>query len=240
MQRRRNAGVCGFAGDGAAQKIDLGLQLMANVVQHRRRMIGLRADLVHLPRIFVELDAQPPPPRVSLLQSIRAADGRDRRTRFHAAKCGECGSSVSAETPLTEALKISFGPLRGTRILQRLRLSGRKRLIKSAASFTSANGVWRGSNGPIQVAVSSSYCTMRVAVPRAAHESGAANDLAARVLGDDLFASQPILRGENRALIEIVCATGADGLHSASLLQTRCRVRIRGISAGFVVALSDT
>ena len=49
---------CGFAGDGAPEKIDFGAQVMANVVKHRGRMIGARADLIHLPGIFVQRDAE--------------------------------------------------------------------------------------------------------------------------------------------------------------------------------------
>src|SRR5581483_10586589 len=85
-----------------------------------------------------------------------------RCPRFEAcsssAKCGECGNPVSAETPFTEELKISFDHCAGRASCNASALSP-PAAIRSAASFTIAYGVSLGSNGPIQVAVSSSYCT---------------------------------------------------------------------------------
>src|SRR5207248_10095659 len=57
MKRCGNARALGFAGNRAAEKIHFRLELVADVVEHRWRMIGLRADLVHLPRVFVKLHA---------------------------------------------------------------------------------------------------------------------------------------------------------------------------------------
>src|ERR1700686_85485 len=43
---------------------------------------------------------------------------------------------------------------------------------------------------------------MRVAMLRTAHKSSASDDLPASMRGDNLFAPKPVLRGDNRTLIE--------------------------------------
>src|SRR5271167_730215 len=47
----------------------------------------------------------------------------------------------------------------------------------------------------------------------ATHESGASNNLSAGMGGDDLFAPQPVLRGDDRTLIESVADNGNAFLH---------------------------
>src|SRR5260370_37832710 len=58
MERRGDTEALRLASNGAAEKIHLGPLPVTNIVQHRRRMIGLRANLVHLPRILVQLHAK--------------------------------------------------------------------------------------------------------------------------------------------------------------------------------------
>src|SRR5258708_16808821 len=55
MHRCGDPNPLGLASDRPAQKIHLRRQLMTNVIEHRRRMVGHGADLVHLPRILVQL-----------------------------------------------------------------------------------------------------------------------------------------------------------------------------------------
>src|ERR1700674_1448407 len=54
---------------------------------------------------------------------------------------------------------------------------------------------------------------MRVAMLRAAHESSAPDDLPAGMRGDNLFASQTILRGNNRTLSETLADQSYRVLH---------------------------
>src|SRR5215813_9874215 len=54
VQRRRNANALRLFRNRTAQKFDLSWKLVAHVIQHRRRMIGHRPDLVHGPGVFVE------------------------------------------------------------------------------------------------------------------------------------------------------------------------------------------
>ena len=55
---RGNASAGGFARDGPAEEVYLSPQAVLHVVEHGRRVVGLGADLVHLPRVFVQRDAQ--------------------------------------------------------------------------------------------------------------------------------------------------------------------------------------
>ena len=133
-------------------------KMMANIVEHRGRMIGARADFVHLPGIFVQRDAE------SLGDVFAFVDQRVEQVAqvgefvLRARNARQCGSSVSAATELTEALKISFDHCAGLASSRATALRP-EATIQSAAVFTSENGVLVGSNGPSQVAVSSSYCT---------------------------------------------------------------------------------
>src|ERR1700722_7809812 len=58
---------------------------------------------------------------------------------------------------------------------------------------------------------------MRVAMLGAAHESRAPNHLPAGVGGNDLFAPQPVLCGNNRTLVETMADVGNGLLHLSRL-----------------------
>ena len=119
------------------------------------------------------------------------------------AKCGECGNPVSADTPLTDALKISFDHWAGRASCSASAFRP-PALIKSAASFH------KRIRGVARLEWADPCCRiefqlhMRVAMLCAAHKSCAPNDLSARVSRDDLFAAKPVLRRDHRALIETV------------------------------------
>ncbi len=58
MQRRRDADALGLSRNRAAEEIHLSALLVKNIVQHGRRVVSLRANLVHFPGVFVELHAE--------------------------------------------------------------------------------------------------------------------------------------------------------------------------------------
>src|SRR5712692_7096927 len=136
--------------------------------------------------------------------SIRSCSRRPRSPKpCSSANEGQWGSPVRALTLFTEALKISLDHWAGRASSSATALRP-EATIMSAASFTTENGVAVGSNGPIHVAVSSSYCT-RVSE--------------CRVPRQDLLATQAVLRGKNRAAIKQV-ADRSDGF-----------LRLRGLGA---------
>src|SRR5271168_97407 len=59
VQRGGDAGALRFSGDSAAEKIHFGGEFVASVVEHGRRMIRLRANFVHRPRVIVKFYAEP-------------------------------------------------------------------------------------------------------------------------------------------------------------------------------------
>ncbi len=163
----------------------------------------MRADLVHLPRIFVQTELRlPAATRLAFFNQFVQQMAESRKTSLHRRSAGECGSPVSAETPFTDALKISFDHCAGR--------ASCKRLGFESAGDDQVGGFFHYSEWRARRlkrahpgGVSSSILHMRVAVLRAAHESGAADDVAARVCAA-MISSLPktVLRGEDGPLIE--------------------------------------
>ena len=118
-----------------------------------------------------------------------------------AAKWGECGRPVKAETPFTDALKINFDHCAGRASCSASALSP-PCTRRSAASLD--HGVWRvsrleGSKPGRRVQF---VLDMGIAVPGSAHESGSADNVSTRVLGDDFLAAQTVLGGNQCSLIK--------------------------------------
>src|SRR5712692_1684250 len=110
-------------------------------------------------------------------------------------QAGQCRNAIDG------SIEYKFRPLRRPRILQRFRLqSARDDQVACFLDDGERCGTWLKRSQPrrgVQFILHK-----RVAVPRAAHKRGAANDMPARVLSDDFLATQAILRGNYSPVVE--------------------------------------
>jgi len=120
-------------------------------------MIRLRANLVHFPRVFVKFYAQAGGHTLSLFHQ-RMQEVTQITKIFFLGKMKTVRQFGERGNRIDRGMKISFDHCAG-RASSSATAFRPEEVMSSAASFTSAKGVLVGSNGPIHVAVSSSYCT---------------------------------------------------------------------------------
>lgn len=200
VQRSRDAHTLRFARNRATQEIDFRFQFVTDVVQHGRWMVRLRADFVHLPRIFVELDAQAGSNLLAFInervqQMAQIGEVFFCREMDAVRQLGQRGNGVD------RSIKDEFGPLCRPRIWQRHGLKARR--VDQLGGFLN-DSEWRirrfERTHPSRGVEFVLY--VRVAVARAAHERGSANHEAACEVRDNFLATEPVLRGKDSAFLE--------------------------------------
>src|ERR1700675_141667 len=110
-------------------------------------------------------------------------------------QAGQSGDAVHRR------IKNQLGPLRGPGVFERLGFEpGCDDELRSFLNYRERRAGWLEGAHPGWGA--ELILELRVAVARAAHESSAADDVAAREGGDDFFAANSVLGGEDRSFSE--------------------------------------
>ena len=117
LQRRVHPVLARLADERAVDQLDLGRTARLDVLEHRRevRAAAPGREHVHLPRIVVQLDARRTRNRLPLVDQRVHEAARESPARPPARSGSRAASPVSAATPFTVALKISFDHCAGRR-----------------------------------------------------------------------------------------------------------------------------
>jgi len=119
VQRRWHADTLRFASDGARKKINLGRQLIADIVKHGRRVISHGANSIHFPGIFGKANAS------RLGHSLAFIDQRVQQMAEvgefpFVGKVRRVRQARQSGDAIHRRIKNQLGPLRGPGVFERL------------------------------------------------------------------------------------------------------------------------
>ena len=197
--RRDSSAPC-FAGDGTTEKIHFREQLVTHVVKHGWGMVGHRADLVHGPGIFVELDSRCCRHALPFIDQLVKKMSQTRRLAFirkmwRMWQAGQSGNAID------RSIEDQLRPLGGPRIRKcfGFQAAGNNQVGRFFHDRKRRVPWLKGAHPRRRIQF---VLDMRITVPRAAHEGCAAYNLPPRVFGDDFFAAQTVLGRKDRAFLE--------------------------------------
>src|SRR5215470_16575705 len=146
-------------------------------------MIGLRSDLVHLPRIFVELHSKGFGDALAFINE-RVEQVAKVSKLFLFGKMKTVGKFCKRSDGVYRGIEDEFGPLRGTSIFERHSLKA-KRIDQLRSFLNQGERRFRWFKRTHPRGCVELIAHMRVGDARAAHKSCAPHDVSVSQLGDD-------------------------------------------------------